>query len=41
MDQTGKTQIDLNLDVNSHVTIKGKLDSNGDTGIGLYLEKNY
>ena len=41
IDQTGKTQIDLNLDVKSHITLKAKVDSEGDTGVGIYLEKNY
>ena len=41
VDQTGKTQIDLNLDIKSHITLKGKLDSDGNTGLGLFLEKNY
>ncbi len=41
VDQTGKTQIDLNFEVRPHITLKGKLDSGGDTGVGVYLEKNY
>lgn len=41
IDQTGTSQIDLNFDVRPHITLKGKLDTKGDTGVGLYLEKNY
>lgn len=41
VDQTGKTQIDLNLDVKSHITLKAKASSDGDTGVGIFLEKNY
>ncbi len=41
IDQTGKTQIDLNLDIKSHITLKAKASSDGDTGVGIFLEKNY
>ncbi len=41
VDQTGKTQIDLNYDLAPHITLKGKLESDGNTGVGIYLEKNY
>lgn len=41
IDPTGKTQIDLNFDVRPHVTLKGSVDSDGNTGVGIYLEKNY
>ncbi len=39
--QTGKTQIDLTFDVRPHTTIKGNMDSDGESGVGIYLEKNY
>lgn len=41
IDQTGQTRIDLNLEVRPHVTVKGSLESDGNTGVGIYLEKNY
>ena len=41
IDQTGKTQIDLNLDIQPHITLKAKASSDGDTGVGLFLERNY
>ncbi len=41
VDQTGKTQIQLNLDLTDSVTVRGRVGSDGDTGIGLFLEKDY
>ncbi|MBE2276640.1 MAG: translocation/assembly module TamB domain-containing protein [Rhodobacteraceae bacterium] len=39
--QDGNTRINLNLDVRPGVTVKGRVDSDGDSGIGVYLEKDY
>ena len=41
VDQDGKSQINLNLDLREGVTVKGRLDAEGETGIGVYLEKDY
>lgn len=41
VDQLGKSAISLNLDVASHVTVKGHVDSDGQTGIGVFLQKDY
>lgn len=41
VDQTGKSTINLNLDVARHITLRGKVDDEGQTGIGIYLEKDY
>ena len=41
VDQTGKTQIQLNLDLTDSVTVRGRVGSDGDTGIGLFMEKDY
>lgn len=41
VDQDGKSQINLNLDLREGVTVKGRLGADGDTGIGVYLEKDY
>lgn len=41
VDQDGKSQINLNLDLREGVTVKGKLGADGQTGIGVYLEKDY
>lgn len=39
--QSGKTEINLNLDLNKTLTLKGKVGADGDTGIGLFFEKDY
>ncbi len=41
VDQAGTSSISLNLDVASHVTVKGHLSSDGQTGLGIYLQKDY
>ncbi len=41
VDQDGKSQINLNLDVREGVTVKGTLGADGETGIGVYLERDY
>ncbi|NSX55625.1 translocation/assembly module TamB domain-containing protein [Parasulfitobacter algicola] len=37
----GSSEINLNLDVGDNVTIKGGLDDEGNTGIGLFFERDY
>ncbi len=37
----GDSQINLNLDLTPNVTVRGRLDSDGDTGIGIFFEKDY
>ncbi len=37
----GNSRINLNLDLKKGITAKGSLDSSGQSGIGLYIEKNY
>jgi translocation and assembly module TamB len=39
--QEGKSQISLNLDVRPGVTLKGRVGADGDTGIGIFLERDY
>ena len=39
--QGGKSSISLNLDVAPHITLKGQLDSDGQTGIGVFLQRDY
>ena len=39
--QGGKSSITLNLDVAPHITLKGRLDSDGQTGIGIFLQRDY
>jgi translocation and assembly module TamB len=41
VDQKGKSQITLNLDVTKNLTVKGRVGADGDTGIGLFFEKDY
>jgi translocation and assembly module TamB len=41
VDQDGKSQINLNLDLRDGVTIKGRLGADGQTGIGVFLERDY
>ena len=41
VDQTGKSQINLNLDLGKGVTVKGKVGSDGQSGIGIFLEGDY
>jgi len=37
----GTSQLNLNLDIRPGVTVRGSADSDGDTGIGLFVEKDY
>ncbi len=39
--QDGKSQINLNFDLSDSVTIRGKAGSDGNTGLGIFLEKDY
>ena len=41
VDQSGKSQINLNLDVSKSITLRGRASSDGTTGVGVYLEKDY
>jgi translocation and assembly module TamB len=41
VDQDGKSQIQLNLDVTDSVTLRGRASSDGTTGIGIVVEKDY
>lgn len=40
-DDEGNQEINLNLDVTPHLTVKGRSGTTGDTGIGIYFEKDY
>lgn len=41
VDQSGKSQINLNLDLTDNLTVKGGVGADGNTGIGLFFEKDY
>lgn len=40
-DTAGNSRIDLNLQLSPSVTARGRLGSDGDTGIGLFIERDY
>lgn len=40
-DSEGNSQINLNLSINRAVTARGRLNSDGETGIGIFIEKDY
>ena len=37
----GKSEVRLNLDVSPSVTVRGRVDSDGDTGLGVFFERDY
>ena len=41
VDQGGKSSISINLDIAPHITLKGQLGSDGQTGIGIFLQRDY
>ena len=41
VDQDGESRIDLNLDIARHITLKAGSGSDGSSGIGIFLEKDY
>ncbi|MFN3993230.1 MAG: translocation/assembly module TamB domain-containing protein [Tabrizicola flagellatus] len=41
VDQEGKSRINLNLDLRKGLTVKGRLGADGETGIGVYLQRDY
>ncbi|WP_434290746.1 translocation/assembly module TamB domain-containing protein [Celeribacter sp. SCSIO 80788] len=41
IDNAGQSVINLNLDASRHVTIKGSASSDGDTGVGVFFERDY
>lgn len=41
VDQDGKSQINLNLDVTKSITLRAQTGSDGNAGIGIVLEKDY
>jgi len=40
-DSAGKQRINLNLDLTNSVTVKGGASNDGDTGIGIFFERDY
>lgn len=41
VDSDGREEINLNIDISRGFTAKGRADTTGDTGIGLFFEKDY
>lgn len=41
VDQDGKSEISLNLDLTDSITVKGRVGTDGDTGLGVFYEKDY
>jgi translocation and assembly module TamB len=41
VDSQGQTEINLNLDVTPSFTVRGSVGDDGNTGVGLFFEKNY
>jgi translocation and assembly module TamB len=39
--QDGKSRINLNLNLREGVTVKGKVGADGETGIGIFVERDY
>lgn len=37
----GSSQINLNLDLTPEITVRGRVGSDGDTGIGIFYERDY
>jgi translocation and assembly module TamB len=37
----GDTEVNLNLDISDSLTVKGSVDRQGETGIGLFFERDY
>ena len=37
----GESEINLNLDVTDNVTLKGSVDNTGNTGVGLFYQRDY
>lgn len=40
-DSEGNQQIDLNLDLTPSITVKGRANTEGNTGIGIFFERDY
>lgn len=41
VDTEGGTQINLNLNISPSITARGRLGSEGDTGVGVFFERDY
>ena len=41
IDEDGQTEINLNLDVTDDVTVKGRVNAEGESGLGVFFERDY
>lgn len=41
IDSTGEAEVSINLDLSESITVKGKLGSTGESGIGVFFERDY
>ncbi|MDO6456391.1 translocation/assembly module TamB domain-containing protein [Celeribacter halophilus] len=41
IDNEGKSEINLNFDATDNITLKGSASSDGDTGVGVFFERDY
>lgn len=41
VDSAGKTEVNLNLDISPKLKLKGRVTSEGDTGVGIYYQRDY
>ena len=41
IDENGRTEINLNLDVTDDVVVKGRVNAEGDSGVGVFFERDY
>lgn len=41
VDSTGKSEVSINLDVSPSVTVRGRTDSEGRSGLGVFYERDY
>jgi translocation and assembly module TamB len=41
VDSTGRSEVQLNLDLSASVTVRGRATSTGETGIGVHFERDY
>ncbi len=41
VDQDGKSDISLNLDLTESLTVRGRVGSEGDSGLGVFFERDY
>ncbi len=39
--QDGRSRVTLNLDLSTGITVRGRLENDGDNGIGIFVERDY